>query len=242
MKMTDSNTANKVISPNGVHHLAISTADMGAQIDFFCNVLGGELRALYWMHGAENTFHGFVRLNDHSYVAFVQPPEGTVPEPVRGVSHPGGPVQATAGGTLQHLSFNVDTYEHLEEMRDRIRSHGYNAFGPVDHGFCQSIYFSGPEGMALEVATSAVAIDSDLWIDPEVAALVGLDDADIARLTHASPFHRPAEGVAQPPRDASYSYMGMDEERYQGILDMSDQEVLEVLSETTAPGRRQVNA
>ena len=57
---------------NGVHHLAISTGDMKAQLSFFSDVLGAELKALYWMHGVPGAQHGFVKLNDTSYVAFVQ--------------------------------------------------------------------------------------------------------------------------------------------------------------------------
>ncbi len=37
----------------GLHHLAISTADIKSQIDFFTDKLGMELVALYWMHGAK---------------------------------------------------------------------------------------------------------------------------------------------------------------------------------------------
>ena len=33
--------------PNGVHHLAICTRDMKSQIEFFTQVLGMELVALY---------------------------------------------------------------------------------------------------------------------------------------------------------------------------------------------------
>ena len=50
----------------GLHHLAITTADIKTQIEFFTDKLGMELVALYWMHGVENTFHGFLRLNDES--------------------------------------------------------------------------------------------------------------------------------------------------------------------------------
>ena len=57
---------------NGLHHLAISTGDIKTQIAFFSDVLGMELVALYWMHGVEGTFHGFMRLNDGASVAFVQ--------------------------------------------------------------------------------------------------------------------------------------------------------------------------
>ena len=57
--------------PNGLHHLAIATADIKAQIEFFSDVLGMELVALYWMHGVKGAWHGFLKLNDHASVAFV---------------------------------------------------------------------------------------------------------------------------------------------------------------------------
>ncbi len=59
----------------GLHHLAISTANMKEQIEFFTDKLGMELVALYWMHGVKDTWHGFLRLNDESSIAFVCNPE-----------------------------------------------------------------------------------------------------------------------------------------------------------------------
>ena len=59
----------------GLHHIAICTANMKAQIEYFTDVLGMELVALYWMHGVPNTFHGFLRLNDESSIAFVRNPD-----------------------------------------------------------------------------------------------------------------------------------------------------------------------
>ena len=59
----------------GLHHLAICTGDMKAQLDYFTDKLGMELQALYWMHGVENTFHAFLRLTDESSIAFVHNPD-----------------------------------------------------------------------------------------------------------------------------------------------------------------------
>ncbi|MEA2648694.1 MAG: hypothetical protein QOG61_1129, partial [Candidatus Binataceae bacterium] len=60
--------------PNGVHHLAICTKDIKSQIEFYTQVVGMDLAALYWMHGVDKTFHGFVRMGNSS-IAFVQGPE-----------------------------------------------------------------------------------------------------------------------------------------------------------------------
>ena len=140
--------------PNGLHHLAITTADIKTQIAFFSDVLGTELVALYWMHGVKGAWHGFVKLNDHCSIAFVQSPE--IPKVAReiGKTHSGNPGAPCAGGAMQHLALNVRDDDELLAMRDRIRSRGINVFGPIDHGFCKSIYFAGPENLSLELSTS----------------------------------------------------------------------------------------
>ena len=46
-------------TPNAVHHIAISTADMKSQIAFFSDVLGMSLQGLFWMHGVPNDCHAF---------------------------------------------------------------------------------------------------------------------------------------------------------------------------------------
>lgn len=54
---------------NGVHHLAICTKDIKQQIEFFTQAVGAELVALYWMHGVDKTFHGFLKLGNSSSIA-----------------------------------------------------------------------------------------------------------------------------------------------------------------------------
>src|SRR5260370_607599 len=70
--------------PNGVHHLAICTKDIKKQIEYFTDIVGMELVALYWMHGVDNTFHGFLKLSDSSSIAFVQHPDIAKIQPSKG--------------------------------------------------------------------------------------------------------------------------------------------------------------
>ncbi len=95
--------------PNGIHHLAICTKDIKQQIEFFTQVCGMELVALYWMHGVKNTFHGFLRLGDSSSIALVASPEIGEIQPIKGVSHPAWTASPVAPGAMQHLAMNVDT-------------------------------------------------------------------------------------------------------------------------------------
>ncbi|MEL6891160.1 MAG: VOC family protein, partial [Actinomycetota bacterium] len=160
------------LRPNGVNHLALSTRDMKSQLQFWGDVLGCPTKALYWMHGVENTFHGFVELAPDSYVAFVQT-ENNPTEPIWGVTHSGNAGDPVTAGTMQHVAFNVDSLDELLTMRDRIRSRGIQVMGPIDHGMIQSIYFAGPEHLSLEIAVGR-AIDAEQWVDPDVQGLCGI--------------------------------------------------------------------
>ena len=100
--MKEQTNPNKV---EGLHHLAICTSDMKGQIEFFTDKMGMQLQALYWMHGVENTWHGFLRLNDESSLAFVSNPDiPNIPTQL-GTTHAGNPGANSAAGTMQHLAF-----------------------------------------------------------------------------------------------------------------------------------------
>jgi catechol 2,3-dioxygenase-like lactoylglutathione lyase family enzyme len=207
----------------GLHHLAITTADIKAQIDFFNDKLGMELVALYWMHGVENTFHGFMRLNDESAIAFVQNPEiGKIPVKL-GETHAGNPGANSARGTMQHVALRVKNTDELLAMRDRLRSKGVPVMGPLDHGMCHSIYFAGPENLALELSCSAEPINAEAWIDPEVVDLLNIDADELARFKSSADFQDEHGTVPQPPLDGPGPHMAnYTEDRYQLVMGLSD--------------------
>lgn len=212
----------------GLHHLAICTADMKSQIEFFTDKLGMELQALYWMHGVENTWHGFLRLNDESSIAFVSNPDiGKIPV-VLGETHAGNPAANCAGGAMQHLALKVKNHEELLAMRDRLRSKEVPVMGPIDHGMCFSIYFAGPEGLSLELSYSPEPINNAAWIDPEVVALAGISDEELERYKNPLGYEDQGGRVAQPdvetaagPHMANYP-----EGVYEAIMRAPDEAIL----------------
>ena len=222
------------LHPRGVNHLALSTTDMKKQLTFWCDVLGLPLKALYWMHGVEGAYHGFVELAPDSYVAFVQHPDNAK-EVEFGVSHADGAGGDVRGGTMQHVAFHVDSLEDLYAMRDRMRTKGVQVMGPIDHGFCQSIYFEGPEGLNLEI-TCGEAIDERAWIDPEVVGLCGIDADELEAMKAPAGFDRPADPVAQPaepfPGNARAAH---DPERHAQVMALPDDFVWDKLSVTDPP-------
>lgn len=222
---------------NGVHHIAIMTADVKSQIEYFSDVLGMKLKALYWMHNVDGYYHAFMELNPSCSVAFVYaPPVKDIPVEF-GISHAGNPVKPCAAGVMQHLAFNVDSDEELYAMRDRIRAKGVRVLGPLDHGFCKSIYFGGPENLVLEVSTSERAIDAEAWIDPEVVKLNGISAAELERYKHPPAYAHVGGPVAQPPPgNGRPEYTQMDE-AFGGAFNLPDEVVTRELSENTPPVR-----
>ena len=220
---------------NGVHHLAICTKDIKKQIEFFTQTVGGELVALYWMHGVDNTFHGFVNFGGGCSIAFVQSPEIGEIQPQKGVSHPSWTAAPVAPGAMQHLALNVDSEQDLLAIRDRVRSRGNWVMGPIDHGFCKSIYLAAPEGIMLEFSTSeGRPIDAEAWVDPEVVRLAGISLSDLDRYKHPPAFESRCGAVPNPRVDLATPPMEFPPGR-EKIYSMTDEEVRSRLSETTPP-------
>lgn len=188
--------------PNGVHHLAISVADIEAPLEFFTQACGMEMKAFYWMHGVKDAYHIFLHLNDYSSLALVRDPaqDGCkLSDDQRdGVGMP------LTTGNMQHVSFNLATRDDLLALRSRIRAHGYQTFGPIDHGFCESVYIPGvSEQMMVEFSWSATPLDADSWIEQSCVDHAGLSPEQIDR--YRNPNGGPAAGpdAVQPDYDSS---------------------------------------
>lgn len=220
--------------PTGIHHLAFMAADIKKHIAFFSEVMGCPLVAIFDMHGVPGGLHAFLRMNDHSYFSIVQLPEAANIPIELGKTHAGRGEMPSAPGTLQHLAFGVESDEKLIEMRDRIRSHGINVIGPIDHGMCKSIYFAGPDNMALEVATSACAINADEWIDPTTLEKAGITAEEAARFRAPAPYAGPSP-VPQPPYDETKPHMTYPKDAYLKMLAVPDEVLLKVASYTAPP-------
>ena len=220
--------------PTGIHHLAFMAADIKKHIAFFSEVMGCPLVALFDMHGVPGGLHAFLRMNDHSYFSIVQlPAVADIPIEI-GKTHAGNGALPSAAGTLQHLAFRADSDADLITMRDRIRSHGVNVIGPIDHGMCRSIYFAGPDQMTLEVATSHEAINPKLWIDPAVLAKAGINAEEANRFKAPSAYEG-ASPVAQPAYDPTKPHMAYPPETYQQMLKVPDEVITKSASYTAPP-------
>lgn len=218
-----------------VHHLAASTADMAGVIEFCTQVLGMELVGLFDMHGVPGGSHCFLRLDDRSAMSFVFLPAMADIDEQLGVTHAGHGGDTSAPGTMQHLAFGVDSVDDLLAMRDRVRLHGYQVDGPIDHGFCRSIYFRGPEGMVLEISAWVDTIDPDHWIDPAVAERCGIDVDDLDRLRNPPTPEPTSTPVPQPAPDPAKPHLRYPPPVLEALASMTDDELTEAMSYAEPP-------
>ena len=128
----------------GINHLALVTDDMDATVRFYHGVLGARLVATIGTPGFRHYFFEFGAANT---VAFFE---------YRGRTHEH---YALAAGVpdprkaqFDHLSFNLPDEEALHALRGRLKAAECEVTDVVDHGFIRSIYFTDPNGIALEAS------------------------------------------------------------------------------------------
>lgn len=153
----------------GVNHLALITPDMDATVRFYHGVLGMRLVATL-MAGPMR--HYFFEIAPGNTVAFFEwKGSGTFAKPAG--SRVDAPLQ------FDHLSFNLPDHESLIAFSDRLKAAGVEVTEEVDHGFIHSVYFTDPNGIALEASywlTDATARDNGddaAFHDPDPVPAVG---------------------------------------------------------------------
>jgi catechol 2,3-dioxygenase-like lactoylglutathione lyase family enzyme len=151
----------------GINHLALVTTDMDATVRFYHGVLGARLVA----HLGNGSFrHYFFEIGQENTLAFFEY-KGVELEPF---AKPAG-VPDRRAIQFDHLSLNLPDEEALLQLRDRLKSAGCEVTDVVDHGFIRSVYFTDPNGIALEASwwvTDATGRPADygdegLFSDPD---------------------------------------------------------------------------
>ncbi len=210
-----------VQQPDGIHHIAIMFANMKEQLTFFTQVLGFPLVGLFDMHGVPGGKHAFLKMADDSFFSVVElDGVGNIPAKI-GVTHAGTGAGKCAAGTMQHIAFRAPDEAGLLALRNRIRSHGVAAIGPIGHGFCQSIYFAGPEGLTLEVSCAVSEVDPARWVDSKVLTACGISGAEAEAMRNPAPCVSEAS-VAQPAYDPAVPNMAYPPETLKMILATPD--------------------
>jgi catechol 2,3-dioxygenase-like lactoylglutathione lyase family enzyme len=149
----------------GVNHLALVTPDMDATVRFYAGVLGMRVVATT---RAGPMRHYFFEIGPGNTVAFFE---------IKGIGTFAKPAGAPPSHPIQfdHLSFNLPDERGLLDLRQRLVDAGCECTDVVDHGFVRSVYFTDPNGIALEASWWAIDAtgrpadygDERVFADPE---------------------------------------------------------------------------
>jgi len=187
------------ILPRGVHHLALTTEDMGVTTTFYVDVLGMPLvHAMTVPPGLgtgpgnrgnppyEEVRHYFYDMGNDSLLAFFEIPKDAEPQSNR-----------NAIGGMQHVAFTV-TPDRFDEIEKRLDANGIDHTPRIPQlpGLL-GIYFYDPNGIRLEMACQPEDGDAPGVIDgvlqtkaqarAELETLDGVDAAWIERMVAALP-------------------------------------------------------
>jgi catechol 2,3-dioxygenase-like lactoylglutathione lyase family enzyme len=183
----------------GVNHLALITADMDATVRFYHGVLGAPLVATI---GAPGFRHYFFEIGDGSTVAFFE----YTATPPASFAKPAG-VPDPRAIQFDHISLDLEDEEALEALRSRLKEHDCEVTDVVDHGFVRSIYFTDPNGIALEASwwvRDATAGDADYGDgmlfgddDPVPAVRELIETGDVSSAPATRLVHGPTQ-IADP--------------------------------------------
>lgn len=128
----------------GINHLALVTMDMDATVRFYHGVLGARLVATI---GTPQFRHYFFEFGPQNTVAFFEYADSTVEK----FAKPAG-IPDPRAMQFDHLSFNLPDEDALLDLRERLKAAHCGVTDVVDHGFIRSIYFTDPNGIALEAS------------------------------------------------------------------------------------------
>ncbi len=130
----------------GIHHLAMATNDMDKTVRFYRDILGMPLVATTGNRPGRPYRHYFFQLGAQQTIAFFEWP-GMLEE-----FHKPAGLPAQGQVQFDHVSFGVTNVEELEKLQQDLRAKGVEVTEIVDHHICKSIYFTDPNGIALEAS------------------------------------------------------------------------------------------
>jgi catechol 2,3-dioxygenase-like lactoylglutathione lyase family enzyme len=129
------------LQAQGVHHITITGADRQTSIDFWEGLLG--MPFVFEQPNLDNAdeSHLYFDPGDGRLVTIFTD-EGRTADPQRTPTDP---------GCVHHLAFAVSKAT-FDQVAERLDERGVRHSGPKDRGFMDSIYFTDPLGLLIELA------------------------------------------------------------------------------------------
>ena len=130
------------IQSQGVHHITITGADRQTSIDFWEGVLG--MPFIFEQPNLDSSVesHLYFDPGDGRLITIFTREDRT-PDPRRTPTDP---------GCVHHLAFAVSQVS-FRQIVTRLDERGIRHSGPKDRGFMDSIYFTDPLGLLIELAS-----------------------------------------------------------------------------------------
>ncbi|MDD9729607.1 MULTISPECIES: VOC family protein [Mameliella] len=130
------------IQTQGVHHITLTGADRQTSIDFWEGVLG--MPFIFDQPNLDNPDEGHLYFDPgDGRLITIFTNETRTPDPARTPTDP---------GCVHHLAFNVSQASFWQAAK-RLEARGIKHSGPKDRGFMDSIYFTDPMGLLIELAS-----------------------------------------------------------------------------------------
>ncbi|PJE35894.1 glyoxalase [Pseudooceanicola lipolyticus] len=129
------------LQTQGVHHITLTGADRQTSIDFWEGVLG--MPFIFDQPNLDDPDEGHLYFDPgDGRLITVFTNESRTPDRRRTPTEP---------GCVHHLAFNVSKATFSQAVK-RLDERGINHSGPKDRGFMDSIYFTDPMGLLIELA------------------------------------------------------------------------------------------
>ena len=132
---------------NKIHHAAYRCKDAKTTVDWYVKNLNMDFVLAIAEDLVPSTkapdpyMHIFLDAGGGNVLAFFELPNS--PEMGRDTNTP---------EWVQHIAFQVDSVQDLEEAKARLQANGVEVIGPTNHTIFKSIYFFDPNGHRLELA------------------------------------------------------------------------------------------
>jgi glyoxalase family protein len=127
----------------GIHHITLVAANAARTVQFYTQVLG--------LRFVKKTVN-FDR--PHTYHLYFGDDTGSPGTLVTFFEWPDAPPARMGLGSVQHLALTVDTMDALLQWKTWLQHHHMLVAGPFDHQAYQSLVFTDPDGVVLEIATA----------------------------------------------------------------------------------------
>ena len=129
------------LQTQGVHHITLTGTDRQTSIDFWEGVLG--MPFIFDQPNLDDPDEGHLYFDPgDGRLITVFTNESRTPDRRRTPTEP---------GCVHHLAFNVSKATFSQAVK-RLDERGINHSGPKDRGFMDSIYFTDPMGLLIELA------------------------------------------------------------------------------------------